>query len=89
METIIGFVVGFVVGTREGRAGMARLRSSVQAIRTSPETRKLAHQASAVAEAVARQAARRGLAGTVGEAVDLLIRRAGRGDSARPATRVA
>lgn len=45
METIVGFVAGYLVGTREGREGLARLRSSWQSIRTSPELRRLAGEA--------------------------------------------
>lgn len=33
METLVGFAVGYYVGTREGRAGMAKLISSWKAIR--------------------------------------------------------
>jgi len=45
METIIGFVAGYLAGSREGRAGLDRLRTSWHAIRTSPEVRKLASEA--------------------------------------------
>ena len=34
METIVGFVAGYLVGTREGRDGLDRLRSSWHSIRT-------------------------------------------------------
>ena len=33
METLIGFAVGFVVGTREGREGMARITDAYKQIR--------------------------------------------------------
>ena len=36
METLIGFIAGYLVGTREGKAGLARLRESVDSIRRSP-----------------------------------------------------
>jgi hypothetical protein len=61
METLIGFIAGYLVGTREGKAGLARLRESVDSIRRSPEVRRLAVQAITVAESVAREAhSRRG-----------------------------
>jgi N-methylhydantoinase B/oxoprolinase/acetone carboxylase alpha subunit len=78
METIVGFVAGYLVGAREGREGLDRLRSSWDAIRKSPEVRKLATEAVSVAEmAVRRTSGRRGnLGGTVGAVTDLLVRRA-------------
>ncbi|HUK70910.1 MAG TPA: hypothetical protein VLW50_19475 [Streptosporangiaceae bacterium] len=83
METIIGFVVGFIVGTREGKEGLDRLRTSWHSIRTSPEVRRLAREATTVAESVARQAAKGGLGGTVGSVTDMLIRKAA-GSDGRP-----
>lgn len=68
METIIGFVAGYLVGTREGKAGLQRLQDSWQAIRTSPEARRLAAEALSFAQAAAKQASGRGL-GAVGEGV--------------------
>ncbi len=38
METIVGFVAGYLVGTREGKDGLERMRSSWHSIRTSPES---------------------------------------------------
>jgi hypothetical protein len=72
METIVGFVAGYLVGTREGRDGLNRLRSSWHSIRTSPEVRKLAGEAVTVAEIVVRRATSGGL----GEVTDMLVRRA-------------
>jgi len=63
METIIGFVAGYLAGSREGRAGLDRLRTSWHAIRTSPEVRKLASEAVTLAEATVRRAA----SGSLGE----------------------
>ena len=59
METLIGFIAGYLVGTREGKAGLERLRESVDSIRRSPDVRRLAGQAITVAESVAREAYRR------------------------------
>ena len=41
MEVILGFVVGYLVGTRQGRQGMQNALDSAQAIWASPETRRL------------------------------------------------
>ena len=41
METIIGFVAGYLTGVSEGREGMQRARKSLDAIRTSPEVRRM------------------------------------------------
>jgi hypothetical protein len=80
METIVGFVAGYLVGTREGRDGLERLRSSWHAIRTSPEVRKLAAEAVTVAEMTVRQVSSGrgnvGGLGGLGDVRDMLIRRA-------------
>jgi hypothetical protein len=65
METIIGFVAGFLVGTREGKAGLEKLKTSLNAIRSSPEVRKLAVDAVSMAEQVIRRAPVGGISGTV------------------------
>jgi hypothetical protein len=79
METIVGFVAGYLVGSREGRDGLERLRSSWQSIRTSPEVRRLAAEAVTVAEMAVKRASSGGLGGlggTVGGVTDMLVRRA-------------
>ena len=65
METIIGFLAGYLVGTREGKAGLERLKTSVNAIRSSPEVRKMASDAMVLAEQVVRRAPVGGISGTV------------------------
>jgi hypothetical protein len=74
MEAIIGFVVGYLVGTREGKTGLERLKTSWHAIRTSPEVRKMAGDAITVAEQMVRRAPVGGIGGTV---VRTLASRAG------------
>jgi len=79
METIVGFVAGYLVGTQQGREGLDRLRSSWNSIRTSPEVRRLAGEAVTVAEMAVRRASSGGfggLGGTVGGVTDILVRRA-------------
>jgi hypothetical protein len=41
MEVLIGFAVGYWVGTRQGREGLERTMDSVRAIAARPETRRL------------------------------------------------
>ncbi|HEY2692604.1 MAG TPA: hypothetical protein VGJ50_29500 [Streptosporangiaceae bacterium] len=86
METIVGFLAGYLVGTREGRDGLNRLRSSWHSIRTSPEVRKLAGEAVTVAETVVRRATSGGLGEAAGGVTDMLVRRA---VGAREGTRAA
>lgn len=65
METIIGFVAGYLVGTREGKAGLERLKTSWRAITSSPEVRKMASDAIVMAEQVIKRAPAGGISGTV------------------------
>jgi hypothetical protein len=65
METIVGFLAGYLVGTREGKAGLERLKTSVNAIRSSPEVRKMAADALAMAEQVVKRVPAGGISGTV------------------------
>jgi len=65
METIIGFVAGYLVGAREGKAGLQRLKTSVNAIRSSPEVRKMASDVIVLAEQVVKRAPVGGISGTV------------------------
>ena len=79
METILGFVAGYLVGTREGKDGLERMRSSWHSIRTSPEVRRLATEAVSLAEAAVRQSSGGGglrLGGAVGNVTDMLVKRA-------------
>lgn len=41
MEAVIGFAVGFWVGTRQGRQGIERAMDTVRDIAASPEARRL------------------------------------------------
>jgi hypothetical protein len=85
MEAIIGFVAGYLVGSREGKAGLDRLRTSWDAIRTSPEVRRLAGEAAVLAEATLRRAASGGLSGTVSGVTDLIASRAASRQAGRAA----
>jgi hypothetical protein len=83
METILGFVIGYLAGSREGRAGLDRLRESWRGIRHSPEARKLAAEAMGVAELALRRAAGSGLTGTVNGMTGMLTHKAATAKGAR------
>ena len=90
METIFGFVAGYIAGAQDGPEGFKRLRESVRAIIGSPEVRRLAGEALTMGEAVARRAASQGLGslgGQVGTVTDALVHRATA--SGRPGSRAA
>ena len=80
MEVVIGFAVGYWVGTRQGREGMQKALESAQAIWAHPETRRLLGEGLSAAETVAapvldraRSKSRR--AALIGSVVDELIER--------------
>ena len=66
METVIGFVIGYLVGASEGKGGLERLKASVSSIVASPEAHKLISQAIQVAEPIVRQAGSAGLSNLSG-----------------------
>jgi hypothetical protein len=76
METLIGFAVGFLVGTQQGRDGLERLRANVEAISRSPEVHHLLRTGLAVASAAARQVMTTGGGALVSGAVNTLGRKA-------------
>jgi hypothetical protein len=78
MEVVIGFAVGYWVGTRQGREGLTRALDSARAIWESPETRHLLQEAGPVIERLqqARGGARAAILNTVVE--EFRERRSGR-----------
>jgi hypothetical protein len=74
METIIGFVAGYLTGTKDGREGLDRLRTTVRAIAASPETRRIAGDAAALAGSIAGRGSARGAARTAGAVARLIVR---------------
>jgi hypothetical protein len=74
METIIGFAVGYLIGSQDGKKGLERAKASLQAIRNSPEAKRLTANAVGVAGSVLKQASARGLGQTVGGVADLVAR---------------
>jgi hypothetical protein len=87
METLFGFVAGYLAGCQDGQDGLKRLRASVEAIMKSDETKRVAAEAMRFAEVVVRRAASgRNLSGTVGTVTDMLVHRgAGMGKGPRAA----
>jgi hypothetical protein len=82
METLIGFVVGYLVGAKEGKGGLERLKVSLTAIASSPEARKLFGEALSLAQPVVQRASSAGLSnlgglgGLAGPVVKQLVNRA-------------
>ncbi len=72
METIIGFVAGYLTGVSEGREGMQRARKSLDSIRTSPELRRLVADGVGVAQAVLGRVAKGGLSGAIGQVSEII-----------------
>jgi hypothetical protein len=82
VEVVLGFAVGYWVGTRQGRKGLQQAMDSAQAIWASPETRKLLSEGLTVLEAAAGPAMNRlggksngTRAALIGSVVDELIER--------------
>ncbi|HET7014758.1 MAG TPA: hypothetical protein VFI65_12655 [Streptosporangiaceae bacterium] len=75
METIIGFAAGYLVGSKEGKAGYERLKASVRAIAKSREARRIAADAASLAGMLARQASARGIGASATGVAELVMRR--------------
>ena len=59
MEVVIGFAVGYWVGTRQGRQGLQHALDSAQAVWASPETKRLLSEGLSALETVAGPAMER------------------------------
>jgi hypothetical protein len=59
VEVVLGFAVGFLVGTRQGRDGLQKALDSAQAIMASEETRRMLGEGLAALESVAGPALNR------------------------------
>ena len=80
MEVVIGFAVGYWIGTRQGRQGLQNALESAQAIWAHPETRRMLTEGISAFETVAgpamertRSRGRRGA--LISSVVDELIER--------------
>jgi hypothetical protein len=77
METIIGFVAGYIAGCQDGPDGVKRLRSTAADIMNSVEVRRIMSEGMRLL--VSRAASSRSLgelSGTVGGVTDMLVHRA-------------
>ena len=81
METIVGFVIGYLVGVREGPNGLDRLRTSARSIRESQELRELAAGAVALAAPILKQVVAGGGAAVLRGAYDTVAHRPARAGS--------
>jgi hypothetical protein len=89
METIIGFVAGYIAGCQDGPDGVRRLRATAAEIMKSDGVKRLTAEAMSFAGVlVSRAASGRSLgnlSGTVGSVTEMLVHRAsaiGKGDRA-------
>jgi hypothetical protein len=87
VEVVLGFAVGYYMGTRQGRKGLQDAIESAQAIMASPETRRFLSEAINTFETVAGPAMERmgrrarsssSRAALIGSVVDELIERRAR-----------
>jgi hypothetical protein len=86
VEVVLGFAVGYYIGTRQGRKGLLEAIESAQAIMASPETRRMLSEAITTFETVAGPALERVGRGSghgkraalIGSVVDELIERRSR-----------
>ena len=76
METLIGFVIGYVVGTRQGREGLQKAREALDAIRNSDEVRQMVVTGAAVAGGAVKQVLGGGAGAVLTGVVDALSRKA-------------
>jgi hypothetical protein len=85
METLIGFAIGYLVGTRQGREGLRNARDSVDAIRRSPDVQQLVSSGVSMAGATVKQLMSGGAGPMLAGAVDALSRKANELMADRPA----
>jgi hypothetical protein len=86
VEVVLGFAVGYYIGTRQGRKGLVDAIESAQAIMASPETRRILSEAISTVENVAgpvmervgRKSSGVSRAALIGSVVDELIERRSR-----------
>jgi hypothetical protein len=83
LEVVIGFAVGYLVGTRQGRQGLQQALDSAQAIWESPETKRALGEgltafgavASPVLERLGGGRSNRSRAAFIGSVVDEVLER--------------
>ncbi len=87
METIIGFVAGYIAGCQDGPDGVRRLRATAAEIMKSDEVKRLTAEAMTFAGVLAsRAASARSLGDLSGGVTDMLVHRSsGTGKGSRAA----
>lgn len=75
METLIGFMIGYVVGTRQGRDGLRKVRDSVDAIRNSPEVSQMVSGGISVAGSMVKQVLSGGAGPLIANVIDAVSRK--------------
>jgi hypothetical protein len=75
METIIGFAAGYLAGAKDGKAGLERLRTSLEAIVKSPEVRRLGAEGVTLAGTLVRRTSARGIGASASGIAELVMRR--------------
>jgi hypothetical protein len=72
METLIGFAVGYMVGTQQGRDGLRRVLESIETLRSSDDVRVALVAGASIAGNVVRQVLGAGAGAIATEAADAL-----------------
>ncbi|KAA2263404.1 hypothetical protein F0L68_10255 [Solihabitans fulvus] len=87
MQTLIGFVVGYLLGTSHGRNGVKKTLDSIEAIRNSDEVRQLVRAGVSVAGTAAKRVMNGGAGAMLHDAVEAFARRAAETTSSDPERR--
>jgi hypothetical protein len=74
METFIGFAAGYLTGTKDGRQGLEKIKTSLRDIARSAEARRMATEAMAMAGALLGRGSARGAAKTASGLARMVIR---------------
>ncbi|HKR68664.1 MAG TPA: hypothetical protein VJT16_07495 [Streptosporangiaceae bacterium] len=83
METIIGFAIGYLAGTKDGEQGLERIKSSLRDIAQSKEARRLASDAVTMAGALVGRRSAQGAIRTAGGLVRVVVRQITEGPTDR------
>lgn len=75
MEVVLGFAVGYWVGTRHGREGMYKAMDSARAIWESPETKRVLGEGLSTLEQVRKRRGSERVSMILGVVDDLIERR--------------
>jgi len=83
METVIGFAAGYLAGTKDGRQGLERIKSSLRDIARSKEARRLASEAVTMAGALLGRRSAQGVLTTASGLARVVIRQITEGPNDR------